>query len=207
MITANILEVDSYARIFHRTCRPTVFCHCCKRRLAICVWTTRDKLGRRKEAGGPTRLSWILNFDNFLWNIRQRRVVFLVSSAKMKIHRFCLSGKIILAPSGKIHLWPPPGKNPSDDHGDNVLKMRKSVQSWFSISLTQALAYKAHWKLPSLLHLGLPHLMRQNSWHSQWLLFAITNKRYTVFFSMFLPVTTTDPSQNSIIITLEAKLL
>jgi len=34
--------------------------------------------------------------------------------------------------------------------------------------------------------IGLPYLQKQNSWQSQWLLFATTNKRYTAYFSMFL---------------------
>ena len=37
--------------------------------------------------------------------------------------------------------------------------------------------------------IGLPYLKRQNSWQTQWLLFATTNKRYVAFFSTFLQLT------------------
>jgi len=46
---------------------------------------------------------------------------------------------------------------------------------------------KKSFRRPWMRHMiGLPYLQKQNSWKSQWLLFATTNKRYTAFFTMFL---------------------
>jgi len=53
--------------------------------------------------------------------------------------------------------------------------------------------------------IGLLHLQKQNSWQSQWLLFATTNKRDTGIFQNVL--TTFNSPQNSITITIQAKLL
>jgi len=42
------------------------------------------------------------------------------------------------------------------------------------------------WKICRYSVVSLPYLQKQNSWQSQWLLFATTNKRYTACFRTFL---------------------